>query len=132
MHCVATFPVPPTVSVLRRKAVSQSAMVDFGSLHNKKKQKPSPVLFLFNVKRHRSQNELQVHADLIDPFTAALEPPPDEDEDSRAARIKNAEEAERKSREIDDDIAESKKMLEKKRKGVKLLLLGVFSRINHF
>ena len=98
-------------------------MVEFATLHSKKKQKPSSVLFLFSVKRQRSQAELHQHDD---PFAAAMLPPPNEDEATRSARLRSMEEAERKSREIDDDIAETKKRMDKNRKTVKLLLLGMF------
>lgn len=59
-----------------------------------------------------------------DPFAAALAPPPEESEDERAKRVQEQEEAVRVSREIDESLLETKKLIEKRKKAIKVLLLG--------
>lgn len=59
-----------------------------------------------------------------DPFTAVLQVSPNETEEERLLRIQDQLESQRISREIDDNIQESKRVLEKKRKALKILLLG--------
>jgi hypothetical protein len=61
-----------------------------------------------------------------DPFAAAFMPPPDETEDERAQRVHEQAEAARVSREIDEDLQEAKKLIEKRKKAIKVLLLGRF------
>ena len=59
-----------------------------------------------------------------DPFAAAFMPPPDETDDERAQRVHEQAEAARVSREIDEDLQETKKLIEKRKKAIKVLLLG--------
>jgi hypothetical protein len=59
-----------------------------------------------------------------DPLTAALAPPPNETPEQRAAREQREVAARAVSQAIDEDIAKEKKALAKKRKAVKVLLLG--------
>lgn len=59
-----------------------------------------------------------------DPFVAAFMPPPDETDDERAQRVHEQEEAARVSREIDESLLEAKKLIEKRKKAIKVLLLG--------
>ena len=63
---------------------------------------------------------------VADPFAAALMPPPEETEDERAERLHEQAEAARISREIDESLQETKKLVEKRRKATKVLLLGTF------
>jgi len=51
-------------------------------------------------------------------------PPKDESPEQRAVRLEKAQEATRVSREIDEGIQESKKAYEKRKKAIKVLLLG--------
>ncbi|KAJ6632254.1 G-protein alpha subunit [Mycena sp. CBHHK59/15] len=60
----------------------------------------------------------------VDPLNAGLQPPADETEQQKAARLEAAREATRVSRTIDAGLAESKKALDKKKRAVKILLLG--------
>ncbi len=59
-----------------------------------------------------------------DPLSQALQPPPDESPEDRAARIRQQEDASRISKEIDDDIALARKAFERRKKAIKILLLG--------
>ncbi|KAF9650986.1 G-protein alpha subunit [Thelephora ganbajun] len=59
-----------------------------------------------------------------DPFAAALMPPSGETDDERAKRVHEQSEAARVSREIDESLQETKKLLEKRKKAIKVLLLG--------
>ncbi|KAL4248987.1 P-loop containing nucleoside triphosphate hydrolase [Abortiporus biennis] len=59
-----------------------------------------------------------------DPLAQALQPPPDESPEARAAREYEAREASRISHEIDVDIQESRKAFERRKKAIKILLLG--------
>ncbi|KAJ7440298.1 G-protein alpha subunit [Mycena galericulata] len=59
-----------------------------------------------------------------DPLNAGLQPPPNESEEDKAARLEASREAVRVSRSIDAGLAEAKKALEKKKRAVKILLLG--------
>ena len=58
-----------------------------------------------------------------DPLAAALRPPPDESPDTRALRLAREEDARRVSRAIDDAIR-AERQLNKKRRIVRVLLLG--------
>ncbi|KAJ7101446.1 G-protein alpha subunit [Mycena belliarum] len=59
-----------------------------------------------------------------DPLAASLAPPADESDEARAARMEAAREAVRVSRGIDAGIADSRRALERKKRAVKILLLG--------
>ncbi|GBE86117.1 hypothetical protein SCP_0806410 [Sparassis crispa] len=59
-----------------------------------------------------------------DPLARVLAPPADETAEARAARLERAVEAQRVSHEIDEDIQESKKAFERRKKAIKILLLG--------
>lgn len=59
-----------------------------------------------------------------DPFAIHMAPPEGETPDQRALRISAQQNAEKTSRQIDEVLAQSKKLLEKKEKDVKILLLG--------
>ncbi|KAJ7758012.1 G-protein alpha subunit [Mycena metata] len=60
----------------------------------------------------------------IDPLNIPLQPPPNETEEEKVARLEAAREATRISRTIDVGLAESKKALDRKKRAVKILLLG--------
>jgi hypothetical protein len=60
----------------------------------------------------------------FDPLNVNLQPPPNETEEEKAVRLEAAREATRVSRAIDVGLVESKKALERKRRAVKILLLG--------
>ncbi|KAF7358533.1 G-protein alpha subunit [Mycena venus] len=60
----------------------------------------------------------------FDPLAINLQPPPNETEEEKAVRLEAAKEATRVSRTIDAGLAESKKLLERKKRAVKILLLG--------
>ncbi|KAJ7078987.1 G-protein alpha subunit [Mycena crocata] len=70
------------------------------------------------LKSHRSSGSS------FDPLNATLQPPPNETEEEKAVRLEAAREATRVSRTIDAGLAESKKALERKKRAVKILLLG--------
>jgi hypothetical protein len=59
-----------------------------------------------------------------DPLSQALMPPEDESPEDRALRVEKQQEATRISREIDESIQESRKAYEKRKKAIKVLLLG--------
>ncbi|KAH9927896.1 G-protein alpha subunit [Amylocystis lapponica] len=59
-----------------------------------------------------------------DPLAQALQPPPDETPDDRAVRLQQQQEAQRVSHAIDEDIQESKKAFDRRKKAIKILLLG--------
>lgn len=62
--------------------------------------------------------------DADDPLSKALLPPPNESPDDRARRIQRQREAQAISHRIDEDIQESRKALERRKKAIKILLLG--------
>ena len=53
-----------------------------------------------------------------------LQPPPDESPAERARREQEQREAQRVSLEIDEGIQEAKKLYDRRKKAVKILLLG--------
>jgi guanine nucleotide-binding protein subunit alpha len=59
-----------------------------------------------------------------DPLSKALMPPKDESPVARAQRLQKQQEATRVSQEIDDTLQESRKAYEKRKKAIKILLLG--------
>lgn len=59
-----------------------------------------------------------------DPLAKVLQPPPDETPADRARREQQQREATRVSLEIDEGIQEAKKLYERRKKAVKILLLG--------
>ena len=59
-----------------------------------------------------------------DPLTLAMAPPPGETEDERVARLKTEEAARAMSERIDEELREEKAALKKKKKPIKVLLLG--------
>lgn len=59
-----------------------------------------------------------------DAWSNLFKPPPNETAEEKRERLMFQQEAQRISREIDESILESKKLLEKKKKAVKVLLLG--------
>ena len=59
-----------------------------------------------------------------DPLSKALQPPIDETPEERTARIRELDEAARVSREIDDEIARDRRAYERRKKAIKILLLG--------
>ncbi|KAJ7633789.1 G-alpha-domain-containing protein [Mycena polygramma] len=63
-------------------------------------------------------------ASSFDPLNAGLAPPANENEEERAARLEAAREATRVSRAIDAGLAETKRAMERKKRAVKILLLG--------
>ncbi|KAJ6455273.1 G-alpha-domain-containing protein [Mycena vitilis] len=63
-------------------------------------------------------------ASSFDPLNAGLAPPANESEEERAARLEAAREATRVSRAIDAGLAEAKRAMERKKRAVKILLLG--------
>jgi hypothetical protein len=66
--------------------------------------------------------------DSQDPLSKALQPPPNESEEDRTNRLQLLRAAEQISREIDASIAESKKEWERRKKAIKILLLGTVWR----
>ncbi|KAJ6455267.1 G-protein alpha subunit [Mycena vitilis] len=61
---------------------------------------------------------------LDDPFAVHMAPPEGETPDQRAARLAAASHAEKTSRQIDEALLQSKRLLDKKKQDVKILLLG--------
>ena len=59
-----------------------------------------------------------------DPLAKALQPPPDESPTERARREHQQREATRVSLEIDEGIQEAKKLYDRRKRAVKILLLG--------
>jgi hypothetical protein len=59
-----------------------------------------------------------------DPLTRALQPPPNETPAERAERRREVQSAQERSRRIDEALLEDKKVLDKKKRAVKVLLLG--------
>ena len=59
-----------------------------------------------------------------DPLTMAMAPPPGETEDQKADRLKREEAARAVSDRIDEELREEKAQLKKKKKPIKVLLLG--------
>jgi hypothetical protein len=63
--------------------------------------------------------------DRDDPLSKALMPPKDESPEARTLRLRKQQEATRVSQEIDETIQESRKTYERRKKAIKILLLGV-------
>ncbi|TFK51201.1 G-alpha-domain-containing protein [Heliocybe sulcata] len=59
-----------------------------------------------------------------DPFSRILKPPQNETPGQQRVRMEKQQEAQRISRQIDESILESKKAFEKRKKAIKILLLG--------
>jgi guanine nucleotide-binding protein subunit alpha len=59
-----------------------------------------------------------------DPLSQAMMPPEDESPEARALRLEEMQEATRVSREIDESLQESKRVYERRKKAIKVLLLG--------
>lgn len=76
---------------------------------------------MFSKKRAPIPIHLQ---DDIDPIMIALKPPPDETPEARAQRLLERKEAEMRSKGIDAYLNESKDEFERRRRGIKILLLG--------
>ena len=62
-------------------------------------------------------------SDTDDPFTLALRPPPDETDEARALRLAREAEAKKISQRIDDAIR-AERLANKKKKIVRVLLVG--------
>jgi hypothetical protein len=60
-----------------------------------------------------------------DAWSNIFKPPPNESVEEKRERIARQQEAQRISREIDEGILESKKLFDKKKKAIKVLLLGM-------
>lgn len=60
-----------------------------------------------------------------DAWSSIFKPPPNESVEEKRDRIARQQEAQRVSREIDEGILESKKLFDKKKKAIKVLLLGM-------
>lgn len=71
-----------------------------------------------------ASSSLFTASDADDPLSKALQPPPDETPDDRARRIQQQKEAQAISHRIDEDIQESRKAFERRKKAIKILLLG--------
>ena len=71
-------------------------------------------------RRHKEMGRLPDD----DPLTLAMAPPPGETEDERVARLKTEEAARAMSERIDEELREEKAALKKKKKPIKVLLLG--------
>lgn len=72
----------------------------------------------------RSHSDAVDMLDHDDPLSKALMPPKDESPAARIRRLQMQQEATRVSQEIDDTIQESRKAYEKRKKAIKILLLG--------
>lgn len=72
----------------------------------------------FSVARVRSGS-------LDDPFAVHMAPPEGETPNERAIRLAEAQDAERTSRQIDEDLMQTKRLLDRKKQNVKILLLGI-------
>lgn len=64
-----------------------------------------------------------------DPLSRALMPPKDESPEDKARRLHAMHEATRVSREIDESLQESRRAMERRKKAIKVLLLGASARI---
>ena len=75
-----------------------------------------------------ASSSLFTASDADDPLSKALQHPPDESPDDRARRIQQQKEAQAISHRIDEDIQESRKAFERRKKAIKILLLGAHTR----
>jgi guanine nucleotide-binding protein alpha-1 subunit len=68
------------------------------------------------------------------PFIATFKPPANETEEERTHRVRTFQDAQRISRQIDENLLETKKKLDKRSKGTRILLLGEcsYTRLNTF
>lgn len=62
--------------------------------------------------------------DIDDPLTLAIAPPPDETPEARALRLQHEDEARRINDQIDEMLHQERTALRKRKKPVKVLLLG--------
>ena len=69
----------------------------------------------------------------MNPFYArwSSSPMPGETEEQASARVKTLQEAVRRSKEIDEGLQETKKVLERRKKAVKILLLGITTLLSN-
>lgn len=63
-----------------------------------------------------------------DPLARALQPPPDESPEQRQRREQEQREATRVSLQIDEGIQEARKAFDRRKRAVKVLLLGASKR----
>lgn len=64
---------------------------------------------------------------LENPFVGPIRPPANETSAQRSERARALQDAQARSRKIDDDLQETKRYLERRKKALKILLLGAFS-----
>jgi hypothetical protein len=94
------------------------------TLHLSRSHPMVPSLTRIRSKSKSPRTSFSSNAETQDPLSRALQPPPDESEEDRKQRLQLLRAAEQISRDIDNDIAESKKEWERRKKSIKILLLG--------
>lgn len=78
----------------------------------------------FRSKKSLSAEIVADKYQVDDPLSLALLPPKDESPEDRELRLERQHEASRVSREIDEGLQESRRIYEKRKKAIKVLLLG--------
>ncbi|KAF5368102.1 hypothetical protein D9758_004382 [Tetrapyrgos nigripes] len=76
-----------------------------------------------SLTRKKGKEKLQ-EADVENPFVVRFKAPANETEEERLRRVRAFQDAQKVSRQIDENLAESKKLLERRRKAMRILLLG--------
>lgn len=82
---------------------------------------PSNLPTRISLERPRARGSTSTSDD---PLSHVLRPPPDESPDARAQRIAQEEDAVKRSRAIDEQLANDRKAFEERKRAVKVLLLG--------
>lgn len=79
---------------------------------------------IFRFKKSQSAAFVTDTDHFDDPLSVTILPPKDESPQDCELRLRNEQEADRISREIDDSLRESRSTHEKRKKAIKVLLLG--------
>ncbi|KAJ8091597.1 hypothetical protein PM082_020827 [Marasmius tenuissimus] len=74
--------------------------------------------------RRKGKEKAPSSPSVDNPFISQYRPPPGETEEERIRRARAAQDAQRVSKEIDESLLETKKYLDRRRRGLRLLLLG--------
>ncbi|KAL0576187.1 hypothetical protein V5O48_005785 [Marasmius crinis-equi] len=74
--------------------------------------------------RRKGKEKASISPSIDNPFIAQFRPPANETEEERIRRARAFQDAQRVSKEIDESLQETKRHLDRRRRGLKLLLLG--------
>jgi guanine nucleotide-binding protein alpha-1 subunit len=80
-----------------------------------------------SLSRRKGKERAVLDQSVENPFIVRLKAPVGETEEERIRRVRALQDAQRVSREIDESLQEAKKQLDRRRRGIRILLLGACS-----